>query len=111
MQPIVTPTFLPIPQPGLQKPTAAARKAELEKAVDDFATVLFSQMFREMREAGEAQDGDAVFGGGDTGVLMHLMDEQLGKSYVASGGSTLRDAMLRQLTSREGSPTAAGGAP
>jgi Rod binding domain-containing protein len=111
MQPILSPTFLPIPQPGLQQPTAAARQAALEKAVDDFASVLFSQMFREMRESGDSEDGDAVFGGGDTGVLMHLMDEQLGKSYVASGGNTLREVMLRQLTSRTQAPGAAGSLP
>lgn len=107
MQPISPPTFLPIPQPGLQKPSEAARKAQLEQAVDDFASVLFAQMFREMREIGggeNGEDGDSVFGGGDTGVLMHLMDEQLARSYVASGGSGLREVMLRQLMAREAMP-------
>jgi Rod binding domain-containing protein len=42
---------------------------------------------------------------------MHLMDEQLGKAYVTSGGSALREVMLRQLTGRAQAPDAAGSRP
>ncbi|MEB3197116.1 MAG: rod-binding protein [Candidatus Sericytochromatia bacterium] len=97
MQPIASPAFLPLPAAGFQKPDAAARENQLKQAVDDFASILFSQMFREMREAGKDEDEGSVFGGGDTNLFMHLMDQELGDSYARAGGNPLREAMLRQL--------------
>jgi Rod binding domain-containing protein len=106
MQPITPPSFLQLPQPGFsyQKPTAETREAELKKAVDEFAAVLYSQMFREMREAGKtegAEDGEeSIFGGGDSNMFMHLMDQEVGKAYAASGGNGLKEALYRQLSGR-----------
>jgi Rod binding domain-containing protein len=109
MQPILAPTFMPMPLQGYQKPTGAEREAQLKKAVDDFASILFSQMFREMRESAGGEDEGGIFGGGDTNVLMHLMDQELGKAYTTASGNTLREAMLRQLLRQDGQePTQRG---
>lgn len=104
MQPITPPSFLHLPAAGFsyQKPTAEAREAELKKAVDEFASVLYAQMFREMREAGKAgeDDEESIFGGGDTNMFMHLMDQEVGKAYAAAGGNGLKEALYRQLSGR-----------
>ena len=103
MQPIPPPSFLHLPQAGFsyQKPTAEAREGELKKAVDEFASVLYSQMFREMREAGKSdEDEESIFGGGDTNMFMHLMDQEVGKAYAAAGGNGLKEALYRQLSGR-----------
>ncbi|MEB3283810.1 MAG: hypothetical protein VKN33_00805 [Candidatus Sericytochromatia bacterium] len=109
MQPIVAPTFLPMPVEGFQKPSSAAREEQLKKAVDDFASILFSQMFREMRESAAGEDEGGIFGGGDTNVLMHLMDQELAQAYTTASGNTLREAMLHQLLRQDGQdPTQKG---
>lgn len=109
MQPILTPTFMPLPAAGYQPPTGAQREAQLKKAVDDFSSILFAQMFREMRESAGGEDEEGIFGGGDTNVLMHLMDQELGQAYTSASANTLRDAMLRQLLRQDGQdPTQKG---
>ncbi len=103
MQPIQPPSFLHLPQAGFsyQKPTAEVREAELKKAVTEFASVLYSQMFREMRESGKTEeDEESIFGGGDTNMFMHLMDQEVGKAYAAAGGNGLKEALYRQLSGR-----------
>lgn len=102
MQPIPPPSFVPLPPAGFSfvKPTAQAREAELKKAVDEFASVLYSQMFREMRESGVDENEEGIFGGGDTNMFMHLMDQEIGKAYAASGGNGLKEALYRQLSGR-----------
>lgn len=104
MQPITPPSFLHLPQAGFsyQKPDAASREVELKKAVEDFASVLYTQMFREMREAGKTgeEDEESIFGGGDTNMFMHLMDQEVGKAYASAGGNGLKEALYRQLSGR-----------
>lgn len=107
MQPIQPPKFVPLPPAGFSfaKPTAEAREVELKKQVEEFASVLYAQMFREMRESGivekEGEDGEeGIFGGGDTNMFMHLMDQEVGKSFASAGGNGLKEALYRQLSSR-----------
>lgn len=103
MQPITPPSFLHLPPAGFsyQKPTAEVQEAGLKKAVDEFASVLYAQMFREMRESGKSEeDEESIFGGGDTNMFMHLMDQEVGKAYAAAGGNGLKEALYRQLSGR-----------
>lgn len=103
MQPIQPPSFLHLPPAGFsyQKPGPEAKEAELKKAVDEFASVLYTQMFREMRETGQSdEDEESIFGGGDTNMFMHLMDQEVGKAYTAAGGNGLKEALYRQLSGR-----------
>ena len=105
MEPIKPISIHPLPPAGFSftKPTAEAREAELKKTVNEFASVLYSQMFREMRESGivekEGEDGEeGIFGGGDSNMFMHLMDQEVGKSFASAGGNGLKEALYRQLS-------------
>ena len=103
MQPIKpTPTFLQIPQDGLQQPSVVMQKEQLKTKVEEFATVLYAQMFAEMREAGKSEEDEenSVFGGGDTNMFMHFMDEEVGKTFVKQGGNALTSALYKQLAQR-----------
>ena len=104
MQPINQPSFLTLPQAGFsyQKPTAEMQDAALKKQVDEFSSILYSQMFSEMRNSGKSEDDEeeSIFGGGDTNMFMHLMDQEVGKAFAASGGNSLKEALYRQLSSR-----------
>lgn len=105
MQPInASSPFMSLPKDGIVQVPVAKQKEQLEKQVEEFASVLYTQMFSEMREAGKSgtdeEEGGGVFGGGDTDNFMHLMDEKLAKSFVAQGGNTLKDSLFKQLAGR-----------
>ncbi len=112
MQPInPRSTFIPMTPEGLQTPTTAETKVKLEGQVEEFATLLYAQMFTEMREAGKNEDdeSESVFGGGDTDMFMSFVDQQVGKNFSHQGGSGLKDALLRQLTERLDTQAKGGG--
>ncbi|MDB5096725.1 MAG: hypothetical protein JWM80_1146 [Cyanobacteria bacterium RYN_339] len=103
MQPInPTQAFLQIPKDGLQQPTVETQKVQLKGKVEEFATVLYAQMFAEMRESGKSEEDEenSVFGGGDTNMFMHFMDEEVGRTFVKQGGNALTDALFKQLAGR-----------
>lgn len=104
MQPIQPPKLLALPTPGFSftPPTAEAREVELKRAVTEFAAVLYTQMFSEMRQAGKSEDDEeeGILGGGDSNMFMHLMDQEVGKAYATAGGNGLKEALYRQLSGR-----------
>jgi Rod binding domain-containing protein len=103
MQPITTnSSFLAIPKEGLAHPTVEQQKVQLKAQVEEFATVLYAEMFQEMREAGKSDEDEenSVFGGGDTNMFMHFVDEQVGRNFSKQGGNALTDALYKQLASR-----------
>lgn len=112
MQPITpTPAFLPVPQDGLQHPSVEQQKVQLKSQVEEFATVLYAQMFQQMREAGKSDEDEenSVFGGGDTNMFMHFVDEQVGRTFVKQGGNALTDALYKQLAGRLDTQAQQGG--
>lgn len=108
MQPIPSSSFLPLPSTeGWTRPTVAEDRTRLEKQVEEFASVLYAQMFGEMRRtaaAGKDEDEEGAmgggFGGGDSEYFMHLFDEQVGKKFAAQGGDALVQALKRQMLGR-----------
>lgn len=110
MQPIPTTNFLPLPSTdGWTKPSLAEDRQRLEQKVEEFASVLYAQMFGEMRRAaasGKEDEEEGVmgqsggFGGGDSEYFMHLFDEQVGKQFAARGGDSLVEALKRQMLGR-----------
>lgn len=110
MQPIPTTSFMPLPSTeGWTRPTVAQNRDRLEQQVEEFAAVLYSQMFGEMRRAAATAKEDdeeglfgnsGGFGGGDSEYFMHLFDEQVGKRFAARGGDSLVEALKRQMLSR-----------
>lgn len=100
MQPInLRPSFMSIPAEGLHKPSHAEQQESLRGQVDEFASLLYAQMFRQMRESGQnEEEGEGIFGGGDTNLFMNFLDEEVGKTFVKQGGSGLRDALYRQMS-------------
>lgn len=112
MQPInPASSFVPIPKDGITPPTVEQQQAQLKTQVEEFASILYSQMFQEMREAGKVSDDDenSVFGGGDTDYFMHFLDESVGHNFVKQGGNSLGDALYRQLSGRLSSQAQGGG--
>lgn len=88
----------PLDAPGVLKPGSAAYGEKLEEQVEEFAGLIFSQLVREMREAGASEEGEGIFGGGDTNMFMHLFDQQVGRALAEQGAGGLKDALKNQLS-------------
>lgn len=100
MQPVFTPTKLaPLTSAGFQMPTAEEKAAVLNKQVDEFAALLYAQMFRQMRESSESEEGQGLFGGGDTYLFADFFDKEIGKTFAAGDGGALKEGLRRQLES------------
>lgn len=89
----------PLDAPGLLKPGSKAYDGKIQEQVDEFAGVIFSQLVREMREAGQSEEGEGIFGGGNTNMFMHLFDQQVGRALAEQGAGGLKDALYDQLSS------------
>lgn len=89
----------PLDAPGVLKPGSAAYAGKIEEQVDEFAGLIFSQLVREMREAGQSEENEGIFGGGDTNMFMHLFDQQVGAALAKQGAGGLKDALHDQLSS------------
>jgi Rod binding domain-containing protein len=95
--------FMALPTEGIVAVPKEAQKAQLKGQVEEFASLLYAQMFQEMRESGkgdEEEEGNSVFGGGDTSMFMHFLDESVGRNFIKQGGGGLNDALLKQLSTR-----------
>jgi Rod binding domain-containing protein len=80
--------------------TGAKEDPKLRQASDDFAAVLFSQMFAEMRPK-PGEDGESLFGGEqDTELFMDMFDMSIGQKYVASG-NPIADQLYQQLIGKK----------
>jgi Rod binding domain-containing protein len=104
MEPIKpNPPFMPLAHEGFTAATLDVQKTRLKAQVEDFASLLYAQMFEQMRESGkgeEEDEGNSVFGGGDTSMFMHFLDESVGRNFIKQGGGGLNDALLKQLSTR-----------
>ena len=114
MQPITPSPLTPfsLTQSGITPTTPAQQKEMLKGQVEEFASLLYAQMFEEMREAGKSEDDEenSVFGGGDTDAFMHFMDEAVGKNFMHQGGGSLGDSLYKQLSRNLDAKKPAGGA-
>lgn len=69
---------------------------ELKKAAEDFAGMLFAQMFSEMR--GTPDEEGSLFGGEqDTEMFMGFFDQAIGEKYVSTGGNGIAEQLYQQL--------------
>ncbi len=96
-------SLAPIPQNGITHPSLVQKQAQLKEQADQFAAVLYSEMFTEMREAGKNNDDDdqdSLFGGGDTDMFMTLLDQKVGQTFSKQSGTGLADSLYKQLAGR-----------
>lgn len=93
---------------GVAQPSLEEKKEILKGQVEEFAGLLYSQLVREMREAAKDEEGESLFGGGDTGMFMHIYDQQVGKVFAAQAGSGLKETLYRQLSSQLDTQNAKG---
>ena len=112
MQPIPAPlnlkplkaaeTFVP--------PTPAEREEKLAHATQEFATLVYANFVKQMREASESEEGGGLFSG-DAAMFASFFDQALAKDFAAQQGNALVTAIDRQLGARLKADQAAGGQP
>lgn len=97
-----TPVLKPLTTTPIAPQSLADQETKLKSTVEQFAAVLYAQMFEEMRKAGDDQDdnGDSAFGGGDTDMFMSMFDQKLGQTLAHQSGSSLATALYKQLSGR-----------
>ena len=98
MQPISPPAFFKIPEPGWAPPTAEAQAARLDAQVEEFASLLYAQMFQQMREAAQGEDGEGGLFSGNAAMFAHFFDQQVGKAFASAEGNGLKEALRQQLS-------------
>jgi Rod binding domain-containing protein len=105
MQPITpNPNLYKIPAPGWTPPTDEQRSKQLEGQVEEFASLLYAQMFQQMREASKVSDeGDEEGGGGgmfggDSEMFASYFDQQVGKVFAHQAGNGLKQALWEQMS-------------
>ena len=77
---------------------------ELHDASRDFVAVLYSNMFQNMREAGQDEDNESgMFSSFETSMFMGFFDEEMGKKFADEGGKSLADTLFHQLNHNHGS--------
>jgi Rod binding domain-containing protein len=102
MQPITpNPNSFKIPAAGWTPPTDEQRAAQLKGQVEEFASLLYAQMFEQMREASKSDDdeenGGGLFGG-DSQLFASYFDQQVGKVFAAQEGNGLKEALWKQMS-------------
>jgi Rod binding domain-containing protein len=99
MQPINPNTFHKVPAAGWAPMTPEQQEAKLKGQVDEFASLLYAQMFQQMREASKSDDeeGGGLFGG-DSEMFAHFFDQQVGKAFAAGDGNGLKQALWQQMS-------------
>src|SRR5438128_7491561 len=73
---------------------------ELHDAARDFVGILYSNMFREMREAGQDEDGEGMFNSFETQMFMGFFDEEVGNKFADQGGHSMADALYNQINKK-----------
>lgn len=101
MQPI-TPNLnsFKIPAAGWTPPTEEQRATQLKGQVEEFASLLYAQMFQQMREASKSdndEEGGGLFGG-DSDMFASFFDQQVGKVFAAQEGNGLKEALWKQMS-------------
>lgn len=83
-----------------QAPAPGTSEAKLQQASEDFAAMLFAQMFSAMRpKAGE--NDESLFGGEqDTEMFMDMFDLNIGQKYAANG-NPIAEQLYQQLKGRQ----------
>lgn len=95
-----TPKLNPLTPGQFTAPTHEDKKEILKGQVEEFAGLLYAQLVREMREAAQDEEGESLFGGGDSAMFMHFFDQQVGKTFASQSGSALKESLYRQLSSQ-----------
>lgn len=93
---------LPINPPRLpvETPAPGTTDAQLKQTSEDFAAMLFAQMFSAIRpKAGEGED--SLFGGEqNTELFMDMFDLKMGQAYAANG-NPIAEQLYQQLKGRQ----------
>ena len=111
MQPITPNTFFKVPAAGWTPPTASEQEAKLKGQVEDFASLLYAQMFQQIRESAKSEDEEGGLFGGDSAMFAHFFDQQVGKAFAAQEGNALKEALWQQMSKTlEAQQRKAGGA-
>lgn len=80
---------------GAAKPSAAAGKAEVEKAAREFEGLFLAEMLKPMFEGLET---DGMFGGGQAEETYRgLLIQEYGKSIAQAGGIGLADQIAQEM--------------
>ena len=100
MQPITpNPNSFKIPAAGWTPPTQEQRAEQLKGQVEEFASLLYAQMFQQMREAAKSDDEEngGLFGG-DSEMFASYFDQQVGKVFASQEGNGLKEALWKQMS-------------
>lgn len=111
MQPINPNTFFKVPAAGWAPMTHQEQETKLKGQVDEFAAMLYAQMFQQMREAAKSDDeenGGGMFGG-DSEMFAHFFDQQVGRVFAAGDGNNLKQALWQQMSKTLEAQVKAGG--
>lgn len=98
MQPINPNTFYKVPATGWAPPTPDEQEAKLKGQVEEFASLLYAQMFQQMREAAKGENEEGGLFGGDSAMFAHFFDQQVGKAFAAQEGNGLKQALWQQMS-------------
>ena len=98
MQPINPNPFFKVPEASWAPPTPEQQQAKLEGQVEEFASLLYAQMFQQMREASKGEDEEGGLFGGDSEMFAHFFDQQVGKAFAAQEGNGLKQALWQQMS-------------
>lgn len=82
---------------------AAAKDAKLHETVEDFAGMLYAEVFSQLMPTD--QDPDGLFSGNEIGMFMPFLDQALGKSMAQGSGNALAQELYHQLTSKDAGAT------
>lgn len=102
MQPINPINNFKVPAAGWAPPTAEQQETKLKGQVDEFAAMLYAQMFQQMREAGKSDDdeeggGGGMFGG-DSEMFASFFDQQVGRAFASREGDGLKQTLWQQMS-------------
>jgi Rod binding domain-containing protein len=99
MQPIKSALqAIPLPATGWSPPTPETQHVKLKGQAEEFAGLLYAQLFKAMREASDSSEGGLF--GGDSDMFSTFFDQKIGKTFAEQGGNALEAALDRQLTSK-----------
>ncbi len=77
--------------------STAAESAEVKRAAAEFEAILLSQLTSALRSE-SSEDGESLFGGGESGLAQNLFTEQMAISMANNGGIGLADMIARHIS-------------
>lgn len=102
---------LPVPVDTPIAPPPTGKEQDLKTAVRDFVALLYADMFRNMREAGQEEDGEGLFNSFEAQMFMGFFDYDVAQKFADAGGASLSNALYKQLDKTGGAAQQAQGVP